>query len=149
MSKTKNSTSINICICINTALMFTNFQIVLVISLCCIFRCRIPRTKTEIEANSRRKSLLKNFNTKLGQLKAAELDDMNYRNGEYFLTKSFIYIVVCFIYTKYYITVTVYFFNKVVNIIGITRLLCYYLIISLCVKCSIFLHCCSYQGGEE
>ena len=53
-----------------------------VISLCCVFRCRIPRTKTEIEANSRRKYLLKNFNAKLQQIKAADLDDMDYRNGE-------------------------------------------------------------------
>ena len=53
-----------------------------VISLCCIFRCRIPRTKTEIEANSRRKYLLKNFNAKLQQIKAADLDDMDYRNGK-------------------------------------------------------------------
>ena len=53
-----------------------------VISLCCVFRCRIPRTKTEIEANSRRKYLLKNFNAKLQQIKAADLDDMDYRNGK-------------------------------------------------------------------
>ena len=113
-----------ICICINTALMFTTFQIVLVISLCCIFRCRIPRTKTEIEANSRRKSLLKNFNAKLGQLKAAELDDMNYRNGEYFFYK--IFHISWFALNLYnhhiiYIYEILYhgysiFFNKVVNI---------------------------------
>ena len=65
------------------------FEILLVIVLCCIFRCRIPRTKTEIEANSRRKALLKNFNVKLQQIKAAELDDMDYRNGELYYTFDF------------------------------------------------------------
>ena len=63
-------------------IFITNFPVIV---LCCIFRCRIPRTKAEIEANAKRKSLLKNFNQKLGQLKAAELDDMDYRNGKYTL----------------------------------------------------------------
>ena len=44
-------------------------------------KIRIPRTKTEIEANSRRRALLKNFRLKLRDLKAADLDDMDYRKG--------------------------------------------------------------------
>ena len=68
--------------CIWANIFFIPIVKLSVISLCCVFRCRIPRTKTEIEANSRRKYLLKNFNAKLQQIKAADLDDMDYRNGE-------------------------------------------------------------------
>ena len=54
-----------------------------VIVLSCMFKCRIPRTKSEIEANAKRRALLKNFRIKLKNLKAAELDDMDYRSGEF------------------------------------------------------------------
>ena len=51
-------------------------------TVCCFVRVRIPRTKAEIEANAKRRALLKNFKIKLKNLKAAELDDMDYRRGE-------------------------------------------------------------------
>jgi hypothetical protein len=44
-------------------------------------RLRLPRTKTEIEANAKRRALLKNFRLKLKNLKSAELDDLDYRRG--------------------------------------------------------------------
>ncbi len=50
-------------------------------TVCCFVRFRIPRTKAEIEANSKRRQLLKNFKAKLRNLKAADLDDMDYRRG--------------------------------------------------------------------
>ena len=43
---------------------------------------RIPRTKTEIVANAKRRGLLKNFRSKLTTLKSADLDDMDYRRGK-------------------------------------------------------------------
>ena len=52
-----------------------------VVVLSCLFKCRIPRTKSEIEANNKRRALLKNFRIKLKNLKAADLDDMDYRSG--------------------------------------------------------------------
>ena len=54
----------------------------LVITLCCFVRVRLPRTKSEIYANARRKALLKNFQSKLTTLKSADLDDMDYRRGK-------------------------------------------------------------------
>ena len=54
----------------------------LVVTICCFIRFRIPRTKSEIEANAKRQQLLKNFRAKLRDLKAADLDDMDYRRGE-------------------------------------------------------------------
>ena len=51
-------------------------------TICCFVRIRIPRTKTEIEANARRRALLKDFRFKLKELKAADLDEMDYRRGE-------------------------------------------------------------------
>lgn len=55
--------------------------LVAVICLCCFIRIRIPRTKSEIMANARRKALLKNFRVKLTTLKSADLDDMDYRRA--------------------------------------------------------------------
>ena len=40
---------------------------------------RIPRTKSEIEANFKRKALLKQFNGKMKQLNTKDLDDMTYK----------------------------------------------------------------------
>ena len=53
-----------------------------VVTVSCFVRVRVPRTKSEIEANSKRKELLKNFRIKLKNLKAAELDELDYRKGE-------------------------------------------------------------------
>ena len=53
-----------------------------VVTVSCFVRVRVPRTKSEIEANSKRKELLKNFRVKLKNLKAAELDELDYRKGE-------------------------------------------------------------------
>ena len=53
-----------------------------VVTVSCFVRVRVPRTKSEIEANSKRKELLKNFKIKLKNLKAAELDELDYRKGE-------------------------------------------------------------------
>ena len=47
----------------------------------CFIRIRVPRTKAEIEANAKRRALLKNFRIKLKNLKAAELDELDYRKG--------------------------------------------------------------------
>lgn len=55
--------------------------LIAIITFCCIFRVRVPRTKTEIEANAKRKALLKNFRAKLKSLKSADLDDMDYRKA--------------------------------------------------------------------
>ncbi len=52
-----------------------------VTTLCCFIRFRLPRTKTEIVANAKRKELLKNFRAKLKCLKSSDLDDMDYRLG--------------------------------------------------------------------
>ena len=43
----------------------------------------MPRTKSEIAANARRKDLLSNFRTNIATLKAGDLDDMDYRRGKY------------------------------------------------------------------
>ena len=40
---------------------------------------RIPRTKSEIEANHKRKALLKQFNGRMMQLNTKDLDDMTYK----------------------------------------------------------------------
>lgn len=53
-----------------------------IITLCCFIRLRLPRTKSEIVANARRRALLKNFRSKLTTLKTADLDDMDYRRGK-------------------------------------------------------------------
>ena len=42
----------------------------------------MPRTKSEIAANARRKDLLSNFRTNIATLKAGDLDDMDYRRGK-------------------------------------------------------------------
>lgn len=52
------------------------------VTICCFVRLRIPRTKAEIEANAKRRALLRDFRAKLRNLKAAELDDMDYRRGK-------------------------------------------------------------------
>lgn len=49
--------------------------------MCCFIRIRVPRTKTEIVANSKRRALLKNFRVNITSLKAADLDDMDYKRG--------------------------------------------------------------------
>ena len=43
------------------------------------FGFRIPRTKSEIEANFKRKALLKQFNGRMKQLNTKDLDDMTYK----------------------------------------------------------------------
>ena len=53
-----------------------------VITLCCFIKLRVPRTKSEIAANARRKDLLSNFRTNIATLKAGDLDDMDYRRGK-------------------------------------------------------------------
>ena len=53
-----------------------------VVTVSCFVRVRVPRTKSEIEANAKRKELLRNFKIKLKNLKAAELDELDYRRGE-------------------------------------------------------------------
>ena len=52
------------------------------VTICCFVRLRIPRTKAEIEANAKRRALLRDFRAKLRNLKAAELDDMDYKRGK-------------------------------------------------------------------
>ncbi len=63
--------------------------LIAVFTFCCFVRVRIPRTKTEIEANAKRKALLKNFRAKLKSLKSADLDDMDYRRGNIIKSKTF------------------------------------------------------------
>ena len=46
-------------------------------------KIRIPRTKSEIEANFKRKKLLGEFNSKMRQLNTTDLDDMTYRLIQY------------------------------------------------------------------
>lgn len=60
---------------------FSHKKHFIVITFCCFVRVRLPRTKSEIIANARRKALLKNFRSKLKSLKSADLDDMDYRRG--------------------------------------------------------------------
>lgn len=45
-----------------------------VIALCCIFRCRIPRTKQEIEADHHRKKITKAFREHLNKIPMEELE---------------------------------------------------------------------------
>ncbi len=52
-----------------------------IVAINCFVRIRIPRTKSEIEANAKRRALLKNFKIKLRNLKAADLDDLDYRRA--------------------------------------------------------------------
>jgi len=47
----------------------------------CFIKLRVPRTKSEIAANARRKDLLSNFRTNIATLKAGDLDDMDYRRA--------------------------------------------------------------------
>ena len=63
-------------------ILFSNIS---VITLCCFIKLRVPRTKSEIAANARRKDLLSNFRSKITTLKAGDLDDMDYRRGKYFV----------------------------------------------------------------
>ena len=50
-----------------------------IIKSCTFFDLRIPRTKTEIEDNYKRKELLKQFNGKMKQLNTKDLDEMTYK----------------------------------------------------------------------
>ncbi len=43
--------------------------------LCCLFRCRIPRTKQEIEADFVRRKMTKAFRTHLNKIKIEELEE--------------------------------------------------------------------------
>lgn len=45
----------------------------LAIVLCCLFRCRIPRTKQEIEADFLRKRITESFRSHLEKIKIDEL----------------------------------------------------------------------------
>ena len=66
-----------------TANHLFDFSLISVITLCCFIKLRVPRTKSEIAANARRKDLLSNFRTNIATLKAGDLDDMDYRRGKY------------------------------------------------------------------
>ncbi|TRY79511.1 hypothetical protein TCAL_05120 [Tigriopus californicus] len=60
---------------------FRVWHVILIISVTFMIAIRIPRTKTEIEANAKRRALLKDFRLKLKELKAADLDEMDYRRA--------------------------------------------------------------------
>ncbi|CAB4063178.1 unnamed protein product [Lepeophtheirus salmonis] len=49
--------------------------------ICSLVKIRLPRTKAEIVADSKRRELLKKFQQKLVELKNAELDTMDYRRA--------------------------------------------------------------------
>lgn len=57
-------------------IMFSCLGILTVIAvlLCCLFRCRIPRTKQEIEADYTRRKITKLINTHLTKIKLEELE---------------------------------------------------------------------------
>lgn len=57
-------------------------HLLLVITLCCCVRIRIPRTKQEIEADFRRKQLSKRFKQELKRIRNSELDVMDLRRGK-------------------------------------------------------------------
>ena len=63
----------------HVAILSSGLAIALLSVICCLFKVRIPRTKSEIEANHKRKDLLNQFNTKMRVMNSEELDDMNYR----------------------------------------------------------------------
>ena len=63
----------------HVAVLASGFGIALLSAICCLLKVRIPRTKSDIEANHKRKALLKQFNGKMRNLNSEELDDMNYR----------------------------------------------------------------------
>ncbi|RWS26572.1 hypothetical protein B4U80_04946 [Leptotrombidium deliense] len=48
--------------------------LILIIVLCCLFRCRIPRTKQEIEADFKRRRITKQFRKHLNKLPVDETD---------------------------------------------------------------------------
>ncbi|XP_053649019.2 uncharacterized protein [Cherax quadricarinatus] len=53
-----------------TCLAFTVF-------CCCVFRCRVPRTKQEIEADFIRRKLAKKFHRQLNIINNSEMDEMD------------------------------------------------------------------------
>lgn len=57
-------------------IIFSGLGILIAIAvlLCCLFRCRIPRTKQEIEADYTRKKITKLINTHLRKIKLEELE---------------------------------------------------------------------------
>ena len=63
----------------HVAILSSGCGIALLSAICCFFKVRIPRTKSEIDSNHKRKELLKHFNVKMRELNHEELDDMNYR----------------------------------------------------------------------
>ncbi len=81
----------------HVTLLSSGLGLALVSALCCLVRVRsvspspiiiiwcqwcdsrIPRTKSDIEANHKRKALLKQFNGKMKQLNTKDLDDMTYK----------------------------------------------------------------------
>ncbi|XP_068217712.1 uncharacterized protein [Palaemon carinicauda] len=44
---------------------------------CCVFKCRVPRTKQEIEANFVRRNLAKKFHRQLRIIHNSEMDEMD------------------------------------------------------------------------
>ena len=75
----------------HVAILASGCVLALLSAICCLLKIRIPRTKSEIEANHKRKALLKQFNGKMRELNSEELDDMNYRSHH--LTISFPMII--------------------------------------------------------
>ena len=80
----------------HVALLSSGLGLALVSAICCLVRVRsgrgfeyflvvifamfrIPRTKSEIEANYKRKDLLKQFNGRMKQLNTKDLDEMTYK----------------------------------------------------------------------
>ncbi|XP_023343801.1 transmembrane inner ear expressed protein [Eurytemora carolleeae] len=50
-------------------------------TLCSVFKVRIPRTKSEIDANYKRRMLMRDFNARMKTLEHSELDDLDYRRA--------------------------------------------------------------------
>lgn len=65
----------------HVAILSTGLGFALISAICCLVKIRIPRTKTEIEANHKRKALLKQFNGKMKQLNTKDLDEMTYKRA--------------------------------------------------------------------
>lgn len=53
-----------------------------IITLCCCFRFRIPRTKQEIDADYVRKKLAKNFTKQLADISDTKMVEMDMKKGE-------------------------------------------------------------------
>ena len=51
---------------------------------CCIFKCRVPRTKQEIEADFIRRQLANKFRRQLNVIKHSEMDEMDLLKGTWY-----------------------------------------------------------------